>query len=242
MALSGTRTWIVTSGQLITDALVDLTVLAAGETANANDVADARRNLNGIAKLWSGKPNFRRRGFQVWNRESTSLNIGAKIKHELKPSAGDANISIPTHIISATLKDTDNQEIVLTPMSEQDYYAIGDKTSTSEGTPSRYYYERKLAVGNFYFDIYPSTDVQGWTCEIVYQQEADDMDVAADDYDFPKEWYLPLKYALMMTLAPGHLGDIPKWLSALYQEYVEEAVSFHPEEESDDMYFQPGRD
>ncbi len=236
MALSGSRDWSVSNQDVIKATLRDvLGVLEAGESPSADETSDAREALNMIAKAWSGLPNMRNAGFQVWNREATSLNIAAQIKHELKPAGGDANISIPTAIISATLKDTNNVEVVLRPMSEADYYAIGDKTSTSPGTPTRYYYERKLDVGNFYFDCYPSATVQGWTCEILYQQEADDL-------DFPKEWMRALKYALGEELAPGYLGAIPAWLINKAHQAVLEAQSFHPEAVSQDMYFQPGLD
>ena len=59
----------------------------------------------------------------------------------------------------------------------------------------------------------------------------EDMDAAANDFDFPVEWMMAVKYNLELALAPsyGVQGTQLKTIAALADEYLNEAMSFDKE-------------
>ncbi len=69
MTTSGTITYNQTRDQLIADALQLIGYLAAGETANANDVTFAAGILNKMVKAWIGQ------GIHLWTEEEGTIYL-----------------------------------------------------------------------------------------------------------------------------------------------------------------------
>lgn len=161
----------------------------------------------------------------------------ATIAGDSDQAGGGKDIPIPVDIISAVLRDSNNNDTVMTPMLLQEYEALPNKTSNT-GDPSKYYYERGLTSGVLYWDIIPSDTTK--TVQLVYLQILEDFDAAANTPDFPQEWYRALVYNLALDLMglDGKTPTVFQIKQAADSLFL--AQSFHPEVSED--YFQPGRD
>lgn len=211
-------------------------VLVAGATPSASELTDIIEAIN--FWLFQIQEQSFRPGEMMWQRETADITLSAKISFDLKPSGGDCDIQIPIDIVTATLKDTDSNEVPLRPMSLNEFQAISNKTLT--GTPSRFYYERRLDTGKFNLDIIPSvtTDV----VDIVYRQPLEIITLSTQTFDIENHFFRAMKYAVAVDLAPEFRVDAQTLsdLKELKAEALSITSSIHPEHSND--YFQPGID
>lgn len=141
----------------------------------------------------------------------------------------------PLEILYVNRRDSDSDDTPLYPMLLPEFESIPDKTS--EGTPTRYYYEASLYRGTLFLDCPPDdlTDV----LRITYVSPIEDFDQATDTVDYDANWLRPLVFGLSLDWAPrwGLGSKIPE-IKALRDEALAIARNAHPE--MSDLYFQPG--
>ena len=171
----------------------------------------------------------------LWQRETTDITLSSKISYDLKPSGGDADIQIPLEIITANLKDTDDNE---TPMSDMDLFefqSITNKTST--GTPQRYYYERRLDTGKLYLDVVPAdtTDV----IDIVYLQPFEVITATTQTFDIDSNFYRLMKYDIALDMAPESRMDGETFNMAMSRRNEAKAIVDSVSPENSNEYFEP---
>ncbi len=226
----------VNSDKIIKSAIRALGALGTGQALPANEMVDGRQALNMIVKQLMGPPTFLMRGVKPWQREEASLTLKSQIKFEFKTSGGDLDITPPVHIVSARLKDSDDNETPLDPMTREEYDAIPNKADTN--TPTAFYYERRLDSGYFYLDCIPS-DITEYTIDITYLDQLASFTTTRSTVDFPQEWYRVLKFSLAVDLGPEYGANTTK-LEKLRDEAIVSASSFHQNDSFE--YFQPGID
>lgn len=143
----------------------------------------------------------------------------------------------PLEILTAVLRDTDNQDSPLYPMSLEAFESITNKTA--DGTPYQYLYEPMLTNGRISFDVEPEDVTK--VVRIVFLGALEDFDTLADTPDYPQEWFRALKFQLAMDLWPEYKeGDPPGILKVHRDEALQIAQNTNPE--TTDLYFQPGLD
>jgi len=236
MATSGSTDFTVNRDEIIKDAMGVLGVLAEGESPKPAEMVKSSRALNMMVKQLMGQPNFIARGLKMWTRGRASLTLAAQNSFDLQPSGGDLDIAIPVNIISANIKNTNDIERPLFQMTLEEYEAISNKTAVS--SPTKCYYERGLSSGVLYLDAVPSDTTD--TIELVYRRILEDFDTAADNPDFPQEWYEPLMWNLALKIAP-FFGVSPSQ-NVVAQAQTTLAIANTIEPERTTMYFQPGLD
>ena len=226
----------ITGDRVIRKALQKIGVIAVGEPVPSDELADCRITLNILLKNLMGGSNPVFRGLKTWMRERQSLTLDSKAKYTLAPSGGDLNTDIPIKIVSVRLKDTDDNETVLTEMSAGEYEEIGKKNQTS--TPTRWFYERHIAAGYLYFDVIPSdvTDV----AELTYLRTTNDIDDASDSIEFSLEYYRPVINLLAIDLASEYEMEVPASVLTATQQSTELVNHFEPDDS--DAFFQPEAD
>jgi len=223
----------VSGDTIIQDALMEIGVLAAEETAKAHHTKRGRRILNMMVKAWQGSPNVFTSGLKMWARERASLTLTAKISFSLKASGGDLDIDPPVAILSALLRDSDDNDTVLSPMLLGEYEAILNKTET--GTPTKYYYEKQLTEGVLYLNRIPEDTTS--TIEFVYLRPLTIIEDSDDTPDFPQHWYLALMKNLALNMAPAYEITPSADLRAQAQYWLQVAQTFHPEYSN--IFFEP---
>ncbi|MEN6440528.1 MAG: hypothetical protein ABFD97_18295 [Syntrophobacter sp.] len=234
----------VTGKQIVEAAMRELGALASGEPATPEELQDGLQALNLLVKSWMGPNNLLAPGLKIWQRTRTTLTLLEQNSFSVKLVTGDLLIDPPISILSATLRNTDGEDLlILTPMSLAEYQAIPNKSVT--GTPSRFYYERGITEGTIYLDCIPSDTTM--TIPLVYLRILNDFDEldGSDPPDFPQEWFRPLKFNLAVDLYPEYptcTGDRFKIIAALAQSTLAQANMFAPDNGDPVVYFEPGRD
>ena len=204
MTTSGTYSISFTAGQIIDMILMELGVLGASQSANGADSDLVKNKMN----LWliqqNGLNNVIRSGDMMWSRETATITLETtKYVYELKPSGGDVDIQIPSEIIAAVWRDaTDDTDIPLSAMNLREYSELNDKFQSAQ--PLRYYYEKRLDVGNFYIDCYPQSAEE---IVIWYKQPVELITTRDETFDLDPSWYRALLYNVAKDCAgPFGLG------------------------------------
>jgi hypothetical protein len=237
VATSGSYDFSINTLEIITEALEYIGFLAAGETAEAEDVVTARRTLNLLIKTWMGPNNQLMPGLKVWQRERGSLTLDAtKAEYSLKPSGGDCDIQIPVKILTASLRNSSSQDTPLRMMNLAEYESIGNKSAS--GDPTAIYYERRLTEGKLYTNVKPSDATK--TIRFVYLQPLEDVDANTNDLDFPPEYLLPIAHQLGLNLAPKFDLPLTDVHVAVAQSSAALVQTFEPE--TVNAYFEPDKD
>lgn len=137
--------------------------------------------------------------------------------------------------ITEMVRRSGKNDITLNRISRDEYFALGDKTTS--GTPNQYYYDPQLDSGVLYL-YQPPSDVDS-TIEFIYHRPFEDFDTATDTPDFPQEWYHAVRFGLAVTIAPEYgvplkvRADLK--MDAMY--YKREALNF--DREDSHIYIQP---
>jgi hypothetical protein len=213
MATSGSTDWSLNRDQVITSALRKLAVLPSGgtpTTAQTNDASDA---LNAIIKTYQAD------GMPLWKISSQTFTVvSGTSSYTVGPSL-TVNCPKPLKIIQAFYTESGG---VNTPMNIYNRYDFNDlpQGTTYTGTPINLYYQPNRVSGTI--KLWPTPDDSTTTVTFHYQSPYEDMDAAANDFDFPSEWMQPLIYALAWSLAPEY--GVPPTDRALLQK---EAMYWH---------------
>lgn len=87
-------------------------------------------------------------------------------------------------------------EQVLTPISYEEYHNLPTKSTNS--IPNQFHYSPKNISGKLY--LYPRPNDGGDRIHLSYERIIEDLDTAADDFDFPSEWLECITYQLALRL------------------------------------------
>ena len=226
MATSGTYTVTYTANELVKAALRKIGAIDTGETVGSQPMADGIEALNMILFQFRGGGNIYTPSMRMWTRERASLTLSGSISFDLQPTGGDLDIQIPEEILSVLIRNSDDTDSILESMTLEQFEAISDKTA--EGTPTRYYYEKRLDKGVLYFDFIPETLTD--TCEIVYRQPIEVITGSANEIDCEPHWRRPLVMTLAVDLFPEYYRtQVPADLVELKEQSLRLAQTFQPE-------------
>lgn len=138
----------------------------------------------------------------------------------------------------AFVRDSSNNDRPVKVMSRNEYWQLGNKSSTS-GSIVEIYYDLKLDNGVLY--VYnPPSDVTE-SLELVCQMPIEDMDDANDNFDFPQEWLLPIQKYLSFMLFPAYGGSREDYLSLREQAMYELSEVIGWDSEKTSIYIAPAQ-
>ena len=104
--------------------------------------------------------------------------------------------SRPLAAISAFQRDSSGNDTPLYMTSRQEYDDLNDKDSS--GKPNQFYYDRQEANGILY--VFSAPDNSTDTIHLRIQRQFYDMTDSTDNFDFPEEFFLALKWGLAAEL------------------------------------------
>ena len=231
MATSGSTDWSLNRDQVITGALRKLAVLPSGGTPSAAQISDASEALNALIKA------FHADGMPVWKITSTTFTcVDGTSSYTIGPSGYTITAAQPLKVIQALYTVSGASAVPMNVYNRYDFNQLPN-LSTIEGTPINLYYQPLRTSG--VIKLWPTPDNSTTTITIHYQAPFEDMDAAANDFDFPAYWIQALIYNLAWVLAPEY-GIPPTDRSILQKEamyWKGEALSYGSEEGS--LYLQP---
>lgn len=235
MATSGSTTWELTRNQIISSALRKLTVLAKGQTADADDLSNGTEALNAVLARMMVK-----HGMPLWARKEYTFNLTSNTNTYRIGVSQTINTPFPLKIHQAILVDTtSDSQIEMNVESLYNYHRLGNLEST--GQPINLYYTPYVNYGDIV--VWPTPDSSAATnkdVKIIYQRPFEDFVSATDTPDFPKEWHQAIIYDLAVALAPEYgvpLND-RKLLIEEAKMYKDEALEFGADQAS--IFVQPG--
>lgn len=144
----------------------------------------------------------------------------------------------PMKILEGYVHRYDGSDVPLDQVARVGYDTLSSKTST--GTTNQFYYDPQRTSAEL--NTWPvSTDERDYLI-LKVQRTLGDVDAAADEVDYPQEWYLAIVYGLAELIAPKMgtpLAD-RQYITAMARRYFDMASEFDNESETS-LYFSPDR-
>lgn len=162
------------------------------------------------------------------------------------PSAANANNYVwnyttkgqrPEAIVTCILRDINNADTPVDPMTVQDYEVLPTKTMSSFlSDPAAFYYEAQLTNGQVYLDIAGAQDVTKHL-HMVYLRPIMDFVNPGDSPEYPQQWYRALCWGLSREICGMFDADWSDDMDSNYRESV--AMARESYSETTTFYFQP---
>ena len=225
MSVSGTTSFTVTRDQIIEAALQDLSVLEEGAQPTATALQKAAFTLNLIIKNWQID------GLKIWTIDNVVIPlVQNQTMYTIGPGGSyDVNTNKPLRVIQGFLRNlsvTPYVDIPMQKLSRQEYNMLGSKFST--GTTNSYFFNPKATYGELSVFLTPDTNTStNYELIVVTQRQLMDMTKPTDNFDFPAEWYLALKWALQSELANSYDKPLAD------RQYIDAKAKFFKDELSD---------
>ena len=136
----------------------------------------------------------------------------------------------PMALLEAVVHQFNSTDLPIEIVSRQEYHY--QPLKTTDGRVVEIYYDPQVAAGRLY--VWPESDDPRNYLKINVQRTLDDLDDAADDVDFPQEWFLPLAYNLAMALIPKYGTDKQRaaQIGSLATHWYDMALGFDREQVS----------
>lgn len=236
MSTSGSTDFASSRDIIIKGALRKVGALQQGETPVTHDVNDAAEALNNLAKAWMAD------GMPLWKIVTYAFPLSASVNSYRIGLSQTVNTNKPVRIIQAFIRNTSSN--VDTPLRIEtlyDYNRLSNKSAT--GRPIQLSYLPQRTFGDIF--IYPTPDASIASSNQIYirfQSPFEDFDSAANEPDFPQEWFQALIYGLAYSIAPEYGVPIEE-RNALRNDMImfkTEALSSNSEEGS--MFIKPATD
>jgi hypothetical protein len=228
MTTSGSTNFATSRDSLIYGALRIVGGLAQGETPSATQISEAAEALNMLVK------GLQAEGMPLWAIKEYTLTLLTATQTYRIGVGQTVNTPKPLKIIQAYLHDsTTNLDVPMRIITRDEYNRLGNKQTT--GQPIQCYYDPQNSYGDLkLFPIADATSVTNKTITLVYQRPFEDFDAAADEPDFPQEWFDAVKHLLADRLAPEYGLAIQERqdLRGRAEKLKQEALSFGTEEGS----------
>ena len=221
----------LTATNIITEAMELCGVLAEGESPSTAATTSGLRSLNNLIKLWSADT-------QIFAQDEYTLHLVASTAEY---TLGTANVGyIPNKILNASLiHSTDSTEITLNPLTQEEWYALADKTT--ESRPTNYYQKRNPVGVGMDFYLWPVPEDTTYDLKLWIQYPLRDVTAGTDDVYFTQEWYMALAFELayILSFKYGNPVQERQMLKSTATEYYDQADSYDVD---GSVFFQPNRD
>lgn len=236
--LSGTANFNINRNEIITEAYEIMGVVGEGETATASQITTAARKLNMLIKT------LHTTGVQLWTFKNFTLPMVLNQRsYTIGPAPADLVDLRPLKIIDdshfiRTLAS--NNDVPVIQISRREYELLGQKLVT--GVPNQIYYDPQLDRGVLFVYPVPSASL---THSLIFtvQRPLQDINLLAENADFPQEWLLPLAWLLANELSLSNV--LPEFMVKHIREqanmYRESLSDFDSMQDNTAVFFQPMR-
>lgn len=203
MAVSGTTNFTVSRDDVIKAAMRGLSVLEESASPTADSITNASMSLNLIIKNWQ------KEGIKLWTISEIAIPLSAnKLSYSIGPAitTSDFTSDKPMKVMQSFLRNnqvTPPIDIPMQVISRQEYNMLGSKSSV--GLINSVYYQPLATNGIITVFMNPdSTTSANYVLYLTVQRQLMDVNVGSDNFDFPSEWFLALKWALMSEMSSDY--------------------------------------
>jgi hypothetical protein len=215
MASTGTATYTITLNNLIKSSMRAIRVIQEGQTPSSQQYTDATEVLNILIK------NMQSRGLALWTYQLIAIPCSVnKYTYTLGPTGADITVQRPLRLMDGAyirylpVGSTTPFDTPLRVISRLEYLQFGSKTT--QGTPNSIYYDSQFntatatsastGYGTLYVYVNP-IDAQH-TIYGNFQRQLFDMTNSTDEFDFPSEAFLALRWGLAAELCDEY--EVPE--------------------------------
>lgn len=198
MAVSGSTSFSLNTGQIIDKAFHRLGKASEGEAISARMYEDGRSSLNLILKSKLG----------------TSDRLALRTEGTVTLVANQGSYTLtnpfPLRMLSIRIRSSDDTDVPLSELSRQEYFDLPNK-AVSPSIPVSWYFDPQQAAGVLY--VWPAPDTEaasGYTLQTTYLRRIDDMLASNDDLDMPQEWLDPVIWLLADDLETEYPVNDPR--------------------------------
>lgn len=191
MAISNSFDWIATEAEIIKQALRKIGGVAIGADPSADQVTEARWELNALVQ------NLTVTGINLWRVSKVKKDLDASIN----------TLALDDYVIGIEDLWIEYNDTVypVKLISKFDYADIVDRTQT--GRPLRAWLEMVMPP-KLWFD--KTTDIADYDLYYYEVKRLADFDAPTNNPDAPVRWVLPLVYLLAAVLAPNYKVPIQR--------------------------------
>ena len=157
----------------------------------------------------------------------SGAGAGAAITAEIRDITSHKPLKL---LDSSFVRDLNAADISLRQLARSDYNIRSPKNQP--GTPVDFYYQPDYYTGTLYLLNVPT--VTGYTFHAQIQRHFFDLVAGSDNFDFPAEWLLPLKWGLAAEMALEDGVDMTKldYIERKAQHHIDKCFNFSVEEAS----------
>ena len=184
-----------TATRLIRLAYKDAGLLQDGDEPNGEQLAEAMTRLNDMVNLWQTQ------GLKLFLLTDQSVTlVSGQSKYTLKPG-GDVSITKPLRVLQAYYSDSDGIRRPLVTLSWDDWSRLSQINQT--GQINSYFVDKQILELDVYFWLVPDSVAATGTVHLILENQASNFVSLTDDYGFPIEWAMALRWGLADELATG---------------------------------------
>lgn len=178
---------------VVTDALRDLGVLAAGETATADDANVGLSALNGLVDEWASG------GLAIYRKAITTWSLVAAQASYTVASGGNVAVARPNYVDHVNYRDSAGVEVPLAEWNAHDWSRVTVKTQTGTA-PTHWYYDPTFPSGTLY--LWPITTLSTLTGVMYAPAAVSEFTSLSTAISLPPGYRRALVKNLALELAP----------------------------------------
>jgi hypothetical protein len=230
MATSGTYTFAMTRDEVIASALRALGAFGVDDPIPPNDLTNCAQALNIICQTWIMK------GLPLWCVEDLRVPmVVGQATYDLNTlTPGNYR---PGRILDAEIEDPTGNQVTVQVTSRYDYNTLGDKTQP--GIPNQLFYDPQRDNG--LMTVYNVPNLPGYVMVLTVQRPLQDVNLAVQNVDIPREALQAMKWNLMDELASEY--GTPQlnlqMVAGKAKQFLDELMGW--EQETASVYFTPAR-
>ena len=223
---------MATVQDLGTDSLLEIGVLAAGETMGADDSGSLLRTLNRMVNAWKAERVY------IYTLTRTTWTIVSGDGSYTVGSGGNVNVLRPVHIDGVSIIDTaitPNVEVPLDVMTDQAWVNLRVKTQTATQPTSAYY---NLTYPTATLELWPVPTSATLTGVLYAPQAAAEFTAITETVSLPPGYERMIVKNLALELCPSY-GIEP---STVLQRQAQDALAvvLRSNKRRQEQLFDPG--
>lgn len=142
-------------------------------------------------------------GAPVGNVVTLTDNLGFDIPSDAIVYYYQSKANRPMKIVNGYIRIGGNErgtDITLDHLSREEYITLSVKDAI--GVTTQFYYDPQIVSGRFF--AWPTINDETSFLTLYVQRTLEDLDAAADTFDYPQEWFMPLAFNLAIHTAPKY--------------------------------------
>jgi hypothetical protein len=194
---------------LAADALLDLGVLAAGETPTADDMTNALRAMNRLIDQWAAER------LQIYSPSvETTWNIVPGTQTYTVGAGGTVNVARPVFLNDVRFRNTATSPVVefaMRRLSDEEWINIPIKTLTST-LPVEYYYTPTYPLGTL--RLYPVPTMTTLTGVLYAPEAVSEIANITTTITLPPGYRRMIVKNLAVEMAPSYQRDVQREIAS----------------------------